>query len=149
MATKLGVYAKGASRLMFPEPKQTGQVACEITTHVFTEDVLTTDVLELFPLLPFGRIVGFEFISANLGAITLDFAEMTGDFASVDPARAMGTGAKLLMSVAAAAGAVATLAQIAAFNKNGDTARGIGLKPSANITLGATKTITYRVFYEL
>ena len=71
MSTKQSPYFKGLARTPMPSPHKVGDGHEVLSTHVFTEDVLTTDVLELIPLPPGCRVTGLDFVTENIGAINL------------------------------------------------------------------------------
>lgn len=129
-----------------PIPHRKGETITEIFTHTFTQAVGTGDILELFPVFAGGKIVDFEFETANIGAINLNIGLMTGQAGSNDGGRVCG--AELISAVAAnaATGKAATLAALAALQAGvGQADRSIGLVPASNITAAANKTITIKV----
>jgi hypothetical protein len=143
MATKQSAFFKGMSRTPVGHPHKAGHTTTYLFTHIFSEDVNTTDVLELFPVIPYGRIVEFTFNSENIAATNFSFGKMSGTVGDKVSARTCGT--ELASAAAAGTQASATLVALAALAKNGDTAYSIGMVPSANIALGATKKLHVRV----
>lgn len=129
-----------------PVPHRKGETITAIFTHTFTKDVAATDILELFPVFAHGKIVDFEFETANVGAINLTIGLMSGAAGSNAAGRTSGN--QLINGVAAnaASGKSATLAALAALQSGvGDTDVSIGLVPASTITAAANKTITIKV----
>lgn len=145
MATKQSTYFKGNARKELPQPMQAG-VACEvIVSHTFTEDVASTDVLELIPFIPFGRILSAEMITENVGAINLGVGLMTGVPGDTTAVRTCGT--QIFAAQAANAVGATTLLAMAGLAKNGDTGVSIGMVPASAITAAANKKLHLRVRY--
>ena len=146
MSTKQSAYFKGNARTPVPHPHRKGEVIEYLFTHTFTETVASTDVLELFPIFPYGRIVGFDFETENVGAINVDIGLMSGTPGDATSVRTCG--AELANDVAAN-GAVAvkltSLALLAALPANGETAVSIGLVPANDITAAANKKLHCRI----
>lgn len=147
MATKQSSYFKGNARKEVATPHQAGIDAVIMHTHVFTEDVAGTDVLDLFPLIPYGKILSVDIASENLGAITLGVGFLTGTPGDKVAVRTCGT--ELFAAWAVATPASMTLIALSALAKNGDSAKSIGIVPSATITAGATKKLHMRITYAL
>lgn len=143
MPIKQSNYFRGNARTPVPVPHRKGEAIEYLFTHVFTEDVNTTDILELFPVFPNGRITGFDFASENIGTVNLTFGLMSGNPGALDNARTSGN--QLLNAAAAATPAPATLLSLAAIPKIGETPVSIGLVPSANITAGGNKRLHIRI----
>lgn len=147
MATKQTSYFKGNARTEMPTPLYAGH-ACEIIiSHTFTENVATTDVLEIAPMQPYMRLLGAEVIGENLGAITLDIGFLTGTPGDTTATRTCGS--EIFNDQAAGSVGTLTLLAAAGIAKNGDTAKSIGLVPSAEITAGATKKLHLRLRYSV
>ena len=142
MAIKQSAYFKGNARTPVPHPHRKGETLTFIFTHTFTEALADTDVLELFPIFPYGRIVSFEFTSANIGTAALDIGLMSGDAGSLDAARTSDD--VLIDGVAANAstGTKTALADIAAIAMNGETAVSVGVKTATTIAAASNKTLT-------
>lgn len=145
MATKQSAYFKGNARKELPIPLQAG-MACEvIITHVFTEAVNTTDVLEICPLMPWMKILGAEVIGQNIGATTMDIGYLTGTPGDTDAVRTCGN--ELFNDQAGNAVGTMTLLAAAGLAKNGDTAKSIGMVPAANIAASASTKLNLRLRY--
>ncbi|WP_126975577.1 hypothetical protein [Frigidibacter oleivorans] len=143
MAIKQSAYFKGNSRTPVPNPHRKGEVIEYMFTHVFAETVAAADILDLFPIFPYGRIVGFDCASENLGAVNLTIGLMSGSPGSLDAART--SGSELVNAGAAGAPATTALTALAALAQNGDTPVSVGLKTSADIVAGATKKLHCRI----
>jgi hypothetical protein len=130
-----------------PTPHRKGETITEIFTHTFTTAVGTADILELMPVFSHGKIVDFEFETANVGAIALNIGLMTGAAgANEPPARTCGSQLIAGVLANAASGRASTLAQMALLqNGVGDRDVSIGLVPAAPITAAANKTITIKL----
>ena len=144
MATIQSAYFKGLSRPNVPVPHKAGTVHEVLVTHVVSEDVDTTDILELVPIPPNARLLQVDYASENITTITLDIGIMTG--AAGDPTTVRTIDDALLTTQAVATPASVPLATIAAIGVAGE-ARSIGVVPSAKLTKGATKKIHLRVRY--
>ncbi|WP_444668359.1 hypothetical protein [Cereibacter changlensis] len=147
MSTKQSTYFKGNGRREVPTPKQAGTTAEVIVSHTFTENLETTDVLELFGLIPYGKVIGLDFMGENLGAVNLSIGLMSGTPGSIDPART--SGAEYIAAAVSTTPLASTLAQIVAAPRNGDTPRSIGVKTSAQIVAGPTKKLHVRIRYAI
>lgn len=143
MAIKQSAYFKGNARTPVPHPARKGEAIEYLFTHTFNETVGAGDVLELFPVFPYGRIVGFDFASENLGAVDLTFGLVTGAVASLDAART--SGSQLLNEAAAGTPAASSLTALAAIPENGDTAVSVGVKVSADVAAAANKKLHVRI----
>ena len=143
MPIKQSQYFRGNARTPVPVPDRKGEVIEYLFTHTFSEAVNTADILELFPVFSHGRIVGFDFASENLGAITLDFGFMSGTPGSLDATRTVD--AALLNDAAAGTPAETSLTALAGIAAIGGTPVSIGLVPSANITAAANKKLHVRI----
>lgn len=145
MSIKQTAVFKGMARREMPVPHKAGDVQEIILTHTFTEDVNTTDVLELLALPAGLRITHFEYASENHSAVNVNIGFMSGTPGSTDAARTSGAelaSAAALVSTGTPTGIIA-LAGIA----SSDAHRSIGLVPAANIVAGATKRIHLKVRY--
>jgi hypothetical protein len=143
MAIKQSAYFKGNARTPVPHPARKGEAIEYIFTHTFTETVATTDILELIPVFPYGRIVGFDFAAENIGAINLTMGLMSGAAGSLDAARTSGSG--LISAAVSTTPLAATLTQLAAIAENGESPVSIGMTCSADITAGSTKKLHIRI----
>lgn len=145
MAIKQSAYFKGNARTPVPHPHRKGEVIEYMFTHVFTEALATTDVLELFPIFPYGRIVGFDFTSENVAAVALDIGLMSGTPGSLDAGR---TSDDVLIDgvlANATTGIETGLAALAAIAMNGETPVSVGVKTATDIAAGATKKLHVRI----
>ncbi|MDP2047564.1 MAG: hypothetical protein Q8K33_01540 [Cypionkella sp.] len=145
MSTKQSAYFKGLARVQMPSPFKVGDGHTVLATHVFTEDVLTTDVLELIPLPPGCRVTGIDFVTENIGAININIGFMSG--VSGDAVSVRTCGAEFFSAAAANTPAAAALLSLINAGIASGEIRSIGLVPAANITLGATKKIHTRLQY--
>lgn len=146
MSTKQSAYFKGNARTPVPHPHRKGEVIEYLFTHTFTETVLAGDVLELFPVFPYGRIVGFDWDTENVGAINVGIGLMTGTPGDATSVRTVGT--ELASAVAAnavVASKLTGLLALAAIPAMGETPVSIGLAPAADITAGSTKKLHVRI----
>lgn len=144
MATIQSDYFKGLSRTPIPVPNKAGVVHEVIVTHTFTENVDTTDVLELVPVAAGVKVLSADVATANLGAITLDIGFMSGTPGDADSVRT--SGAELFNDQAAGTPAAMTLAAVTALTVAGEH-RSIGVVPSAEITAAANKKLHLRLRY--
>ncbi|MDO8983020.1 hypothetical protein [Cypionkella sp.] len=143
MSTKQSAFFKGLARTPMPSPFKAGDGHTVLASHVFLEDVLTTDVLELIPLPPGCRVTGLDFVTENIGAININIGFMSG--VSGDAVSVRTCGAEFVAAGAAnVAASTALLSLINAGIASGEI-RSIGLVPAANITLGSTKKIHTRL----
>lgn len=143
MPIKQSAYFKGNARTPVPVPHRKGEVIEYLFTHTFTETIGTADILELFPVFPYGRIVGFDFAAENVGAINLSIGTMSGASGSLDSARTVGS--QLINAAVSTTPLASTLTQLAALAAIGETPVSIGLVPSAEIVAGATKKLHVRI----
>lgn len=143
MPTKQSAFFKGMSRTPVGHPHKAGHTTTYLFTHIFTDTVATTDVLELFPVMPYGRIVGFTFNTENIAATNLSFGKMSGTPGDATSVRTCGS--ELASAAAAGTEASATLLALAALAKNGDSAYSIGMVPSVSIAAGVTKKLHVRI----
>lgn len=143
MAIKQSQYFVGNARTPVPHPHRKGEVIEYLFTHTFNEAVADTDILELFPIFPYGRIVGFDFICENVGTNALDIGLMSGSVGSLDAARTSDD--VLIDGIAANTGGVTALTAIAAIAENGDEAVSVGVKTATSITAGSTKKLHVRI----
>jgi hypothetical protein len=143
MPIKQSAYFKGNARTPVPVPHRKGEVIEYLFTHTFTEAVAAADILDLFPVFPYGRIVGFDFAAENIGAINLSIGLMSGNPGSLDSARTVGT--QLINAAVSTTPLASTLTQLAALAANGETPVSIGLVPSAEITAAANKKLHLRI----
>lgn len=145
MSTKQSAYFKGNARTPVPHPHRKGEVIEYLFTHTFSEAVASTDVLELFPVFPYGRIVGFDFDTENVGTIALDIGLMSGT--PGDAASERTSGDELIdgVNADASSGKETGLAALAALAAMGETPVSIGVKPASNITAAANKKLHCRI----
>lgn len=139
MAIKQSQYFVGNARTPVPHPHRKGEVIKYMFTHTFTEGLDTGDILELFPLFPYGRITGFQFIGENIGTNALDIGLMSGNPGSLDVARTSDDA--LIDGVAANTGGSTGLIALSALAENGESPVSIGVKTATEITAGATKKL--------
>jgi len=142
MSTKQSTAFKGNARTPIPTPHKAGDAQTYLFTHVFNEAVLTTDVLELFPVFPNGKIVQFDYATENIGAINLNIGFLTGTPGDVVSARTCGS--EFFAATAANTPSEAALLTLAAVAESADV-KSIGLVPAANITAAANKKIHIRL----
>lgn len=145
MSIKQSAYFKGNARTPVPHPHRKGEVMEYIFTHTFDEAVASTDILDLIPVFPYGKVVGFDFDTENVGAINLDIGLMSGTPGSTDASRTVG--AEFIDGVAAnaASGKETALSALAALAANGETPVSIGVKPASDITAAANKKLHVRL----
>lgn len=145
MATKRSRYTAGMGQTPVPVPNKAGEACTIIVSHTFTEDVNSTDVLDLISLGPNTKVVYMRVISENVGAINLKVGHMTGTPGSPDPARTCG--AEYFAAQAANAAGEVPLLTLATLASVGDTPVSIGVQPAANIVAGATKKLHLQIDY--
>lgn len=143
MPIKQSAYFKGNARTPVPHPDRKGIVMEYLFTHVFTEAVATTDILELFPIFPYGKIVGFDFATENVGPINLTLGLMSGTPGELNSART--SGAELINAGAAATPAATSLTAISAIPAIGETPVSLGLKVSNDISAAANNKLHIRI----
>lgn len=136
-------YFKGNARKPVPHPDRKNQAMVYMFTHVFNDAVATTDILDLFPLIPYGRITGFEWATENIGAVNVSIGLMTGTPGSLDTARTCGT--ELASAVSAATGGNVGVTALAALAENGEVPVSIGFKTATDIAAGATKKLHIKI----
>lgn len=141
MAVKQSQFFKGNARTPIGHATRANEVTEHLFTHTFTEAVTTADILELFPLLPNGRIVAFEVAGSGLSTTTFKVGFMSGNPGELDDARTLGS--ELASTLANASGVVglATLAPLA----GSGVARSIGIQPSANIAASGSTVLHVRI----
>lgn len=144
MATKMSKYTGGNGRKQLPSPYVAHVDYVEIVEHVFTEALASADILELFYLPPDCRITDISVVTAGTSTATMDMGLMTGNVASDDPARTLGT--LLFDDVTPTTQQNATVAALAAIAKSAE-ARSIGVKFSANIAASGSTKLTAIVRY--
>jgi hypothetical protein len=143
MAINQSKYFTGNARTPVPHPHRKGEVIEYIFTHIFAVTLATTDILELFPIFPHGRIVGFDFIGEDVGTEALDIGLMSGTPGSLDATR---TSTDVLVDgVAANTGAVTSLIELAAIPEVGGTSVSIGVKTATEIAAGSGKKLHVRI----
>lgn len=145
MSTKQSAFFKGLARTPMPSPFKVGDGHTVLASHVFLEDVLTTDVLELIPLPPGCRVTDIDFVTENVGLINLNIGFLTG--VSADLVAVRTCGAEFFSAAPASTAARATLLALINAGIASGEIRSIGLVPAADITLGSTKKIHMRLQY--
>jgi hypothetical protein len=144
MSTKQSKYFKGLGRMPMATPHKAGETTIVMFTHVFTETIATTDILELIPMPVNMKLVAFDYASENIGAINLKAGLMTGSVGDTTSVRTLG--AELFAATPAATPNEAPLLAILGITPS-DTPRAIGIAPDANITAGATKKLHVRMTF--
>lgn len=145
MSTKQTIFFKGNARAAMPTPFKVGDGHTVMFTHVFTEDVATTDILELIPIPAGCRVTGLDFASENLGALNLTFGVMSGVAGDATTVRTCG--AEFIPAVAAAGPASAALLALINVGLATEDHRSIGVVPSVSVVAGATKKLHIRLQY--
>lgn len=139
MAIKQTKFFKGMARTPVGHPHKAGHTTTHLFTHVFSEAVATTDILELIPLAPGLRVVECTINTENIAATNLTVGLMSGNIGSLDAARTSGN--ELVAAQVSGTEYSSTLLQLAALAKNGDTAKSLGLKVSADVAAAANKKL--------
>ena len=147
MATKQSRFFSGNAQTPFNTPHKAGSVVTVIATVDLSAGLLAADVLELAPVIPYGRITSFDVtdVGSLLGATNITIGMMSGTPGDTTSVRTVGT--ELINAQAAGAAIASSLAQIAAIPRNDGTAKSLGLKVSANVVAGAGKALTIRYSY--
>ena len=147
MATKQSNFFSGNAQTPFNTPHKAGSVVTVIATVDLSAGLLAADVLELAPVIPYGRITSFDVtdVGSLLGATNITIGMMSGTPGDTTSVRTVGT--ELINAQAAGAAIASSLAQIAAIPRNDGTAKSLGLKVSANVVAGAGKALTIRYSY--
>ena len=145
MPTKQSKFFKGMARIPVASAHKAGDAQEYAFTHVFTEAVLTTDVLEIFPVFPNGKIVALDWDTENIGAINLNMGFLTGT--SGDTVAARTCGSELFSAVAANAAVASKLCPLLTLAPldPSQEVRSIGLVPAADITAAANKKLHMRI----
>ena len=136
-------FFKGNARTPTADPHRKHETITQMFSHYFTEALTTADILDLFPVFPGAKIVGFEFICENMATEALDIGLMSGTPGSKDAGRTSGD--ELIDGIAASTGGSTALATLANLAANGDTAVSIGVKTATNIAAGATKALHVKI----
>ena len=147
MATKQSKYFKGNARTPQAVSHKAGDAITVLETHVFTEDVGTSDVLELIQWPVGMKLVSFEWNTENSSTTTLNFGIMSGTPGDVTATRTCGT--EIAATAVAGTQAATTLValQAIAVPVSGEN-RSIGFVPTAAaITAGATKKLLFRASF--
>lgn len=144
MAIKKSSYLKGNARPQLPNPYVAYTPAEVLITHVFSEAVASTDILELCYLPAYCRILSAEVVSAGTSTTTFDIGFMSGDVGSDDASRTVG--AELFDDVTPTTQTAAGLAALAAIAASA-TPRSIGVKGSANVAASANTKLHLRLRY--
>lgn len=142
MPTKQSSAFKGNARTPIATSHKAGDAHTYLFTHTFTEAVLTTDVLEIFPIFPNGKVVAIDFATENVGAINVGIGLMSGVSGDASSVRTCGT--EFFAAAAANTPAAAALITLAAVAR-ADDVKSIGLVPAADITAAANKKIHLRI----
>lgn len=144
MALKRSSFFTGMGQPQVPTPHSAGTVQAVLFTHVLTEAIGTADVLELVPVPPNAKIIGFSIIGANVtGNAKLGF--VSGIPGTPDNARTLG--AELFAAQALDAEGSVPLATLAGLAYTKDTPVSIGLAPATALAAGVTKKITVKLEY--
>lgn len=143
MSTKQTAFFKGNARAPMPSPFKAGDGHTVIFTHVFTEDVAATDILEVLPIPPGCRVAAIDFVTENVGAINLNIGWMSG--VSGDPVTVRTVGSEFFAAAAANTAASAALLTLINAGAVSQEPRSIGIAPAALIAAGATKKLHIRV----
>ena len=146
MATKQSNYFKGNARTPQPVSHKAGDSVVVLATHIFTEDVATTDVLELIQYPAGMKLVDFVWNTENISTTTLNFGIMSGTPGDT-ATRTCGT--EFGATATAGTQAATTLVNLqAAANAVSAENRSIGFVPTvASITAGATKKLHIRATF--
>lgn len=145
MATRQSIFSKGNARREMPQPNAAAEPKIVILSHTFTEVQEIADVLELLPLPPYSRIMGFEYVTENLPAANLTIGFMSGVFGSDDAARTSGSELFNAVAVANTVTQTAALLPLALLAAVSEAPISIGLKSSAQITPAANRKIHIRL----
>lgn len=146
MATKQSNFYAGNAQVPFNTSHKAGSVVTVMGSIDLSAGLLLTDVMEILPVLPYGRITAFDIAdTGNLGTTNLTIGMMSGNPGDTTAVRTVGT--EILASAAAGTAVAATLASLIAIPRNDGTAKSIGLKVSASIAAGAGKKLHFRYSY--
>lgn len=147
MATKQSRFFSGNAQTPFNTPHKAGSVVTVIATVDLSAGLLAADVLELAPVIPYGRITSFDVtdVGSLIGTTNITIGMMSGTPGDTTSVRTVGT--ELINAQAAGAAIASSLSQIAAIPRNDGTAKSLGLRVSANVTAGAGKALTIRYSY--
>lgn len=144
MALKRSKYFTGMGQPQVPTPHKAGTVQVVLFTHVFTEAVGTSDVLEIVPVPPNAKIVGLGIIGANLtGNAKVGF--VSGVPGTPDDTRTLGS--ELFSAQSLTAEGNVPLATLAGLSYTKDTPVSIGLTPATAIAAGATNKVIVKLEY--
>lgn len=143
MATKQSAFFKGNARPNVNHAAKVGVGNTYLVSHVFTENVATTDVLELFPLPAGARVTSFDVVPENLPGVTMTVGVMSGVSGDADAVRTCGT--ELLAAATAATPAATPLLSLVNLAIDRTQVRSIGFIPGTSIVAGATKKLHFRI----
>lgn len=132
-------YFKGNARHQIANSHRKGETISYLFEHVFTEDLATTDILEIFAIFPYGRVIGFQFETEGMAAEALDIGFMSGVPGSLEDTRTSGD--ELIDGVAANAGGATSLLDLNALAETGETPVSIGLVTDTAIVAGPAKKL--------
>lgn len=144
MAIKKSSLTGGNARKQLPNPYVAYTPAEVLITHVFTELVEDTDILELAYLPAFCRILSADIVTVGTSTTTFDVGFMSGDVGSTDSARTVG--AEIFDDVTPTTQTAATVAALAAIAAS-DVPRSIGVKPSADVAASGSTKLHLRLRY--
>ena len=142
MTIKQSKWAKGIE--VVPVCGEAGEVQAERFTFTITENLTTSDIIELGVLPAFATVVDAILDTDECGTGTIAVGVMTGDVGSTDGARTSGTE---LFAAAADASVVRPSARSAFTIAPTDKDRSIGLKFSAAVT-AANQVVALTLFYK-
>lgn len=121
-----------------------GEVVCERFTFTITENLTTSDIIELGVLPAFATVVDAILDTDECGTCTIAVGVMSGSVGSTDGARTSGTE---LFAAAADASVVRPSTRSAFTIAPTDKDRSIGLKFSAAVT-AANQVVALTLFYK-
>ncbi|MBP0484669.1 hypothetical protein [Sagittula salina] len=130
-----------------PNPRNAGMIAAAIYEHAFLAAfTAASDILEIGPL-PFGaRMIEAELITGDLGAgVTATLVTLSGNEGEANNARVEALSIQSGIAAHNASIRLATANLLAV--TPGKVHRGLGLKFSANIAAGGTKTVKLLLKY--
>lgn len=135
---KVGLYSA------LTTPQMNGDAHTLLITHTVTENIGTSDILEIAAIPADMKLLDVVLSTENAGTTNLTVGIMSGK--PNDPDAARTSGSEIFNAVAAGTEQRATLIALAGIARDPGN-RSIGLKTSAEITAGATKKIHLRITY--
>ena len=144
MAIKKSNITGGHHRRQMSSPVTANVPTIMLIEHTFSEAVGSGDILELCYLPPYCRVLDAEVMTVGTGATTFDIGFMSGTPDSDDPARTSGD--ELFDGATPTTATRAAIADLVGLGKQ-DTARSIGVKPSANVAASATTKLYLKLTY--